>query len=125
MARTAGREAPAHRGRLADLRARVRAVPGGRIAWRIAISVIGVAVILLGIVLLPLPGPGWLVIFAGLGVLGTEYEWAARLLTWVREQVRRSTQRVAARPPWFRLLVGLVSVAVIAAVLIAVWLVTF
>ena len=125
MTRTVEGEAPARRSRIADIRARVRALPGGRVAWRIAVSVIGVAVVLIGIVLLPLPGPGWLIIFAGLGILATEYAWAARLLAWVRDRVRRATQRVAARPLWFRLLVGLFSVAVLAAVLLAAWLVTF
>ena len=77
------------RGRFAGLRARARSTRAGRIAWRIGVTVAGVAVIAVGIVLLPLPGPGWLIIFAGLGLLGTEYTWAARLLAWAREQVRR------------------------------------
>jgi uncharacterized protein (TIGR02611 family) len=38
----------------------------------------GFALLLAGIVMLALPGPGWLTIAAGLGVLATEYTWAAR-----------------------------------------------
>ena len=86
------------RTRLGAFRERVRALPGGRIAWRIAVTVVGVAVIAVGIVLLPLPGPGWLVIFAGLGMLATEYEWAARLLQWVRRQVRAGRAGRRAQP---------------------------
>jgi uncharacterized protein (TIGR02611 family) len=48
---------------------------------RIAITVAGVAVILLGVAGLILPFlPGWLLIFVGLGILATEYVWAERLL---------------------------------------------
>jgi uncharacterized protein (TIGR02611 family) len=85
----------------------------GRIARRVGVTVAGAAVIAIGIVLLPLPGPGWLVIFAGLGILGTEYEWARRLLALVRQQVRRWTQWIAAKPVWVRVLAGLLSLLVI------------
>jgi uncharacterized protein (TIGR02611 family) len=68
----------------------------------------------LGILLLPLPGPGWLVIFAGLGILGTEYAWARRLLARVRDYARRWTQWIAAKPLWVRILAGVLSLAVIA-----------
>jgi len=40
----------------------------------------GTVVILVGIVLIPYPGPGWLVVFAGLAILATEFEFAERLL---------------------------------------------
>jgi uncharacterized protein (TIGR02611 family) len=107
------------RGRFATLRARARSTRAGRIAWRIGITVAGVAVIAIGIVLLPLPGPGWLIIFAGLGLLGTEYTWAARLLTWTRERVRRSAAWAAARPLWVRILLALFSLAVLATLVLA------
>lgn len=73
----------------------------GRVAWRILVTIIGAVVIVIGIILLPLPGPGWVVIFAGLGVLSTEYEWARRLLRATRrkaaELAARARQRSAAR----------------------------
>jgi uncharacterized protein (TIGR02611 family) len=62
------------------VRSRAYATTIGRILWRISITIIGVVVIIAGIILLPLPGPGWVVIFAGLGILSTEYDWARRLL---------------------------------------------
>jgi uncharacterized protein (TIGR02611 family) len=88
------------------------------LAWRIGVTVVGVAIIVGGVVLLPLPGPGWLIIFGGLGVLATEYEWARRLLTWVREQVRRWTAWFGTQPWWFRVLSGLIVAAIVA---LAVW----
>ena len=65
----------------------VRRRPGGALLWRVGVTTLGVLIIAGGIVLLPLPGPGWLIIFAGLGLLATEYEWARRLLRFAREQV--------------------------------------
>jgi hypothetical protein len=57
---------------------------------RIAITVAGVAVILVGVAGLILPFlPGWLLIFVGLGILATEYVWAERLL---RAAKRRAVQ---------------------------------
>lgn len=47
---------------------------------RIAVSVIGGALVLGGLAMLVLPGPGLLVVVAGFAVLGTEYAWASRAL---------------------------------------------
>jgi uncharacterized protein (TIGR02611 family) len=90
------------RGRMAAVRARVRGLPGGTLLWRIGVTLLGLAVIAVGIVLLPLPGPGWLIIFAGLGLLATEYEWASRLLRRGRDLLARWTRWVAARGAWAR-----------------------
>jgi uncharacterized protein (TIGR02611 family) len=109
------------RTRLRAVRARVRALPGGRIAWRLAVTVVGLAVVVIGIVLLPLPGPGWLIIFAGLGILASEYTWAARLLAWVRRRFARSTQWLAAQPLWMRIAGVLMSLAVLAGLALAAW----
>jgi len=56
--------------------------PLHRTARRIAIGVAGFAVIVAGVVLsLPgIPGPGVLIVLAGLGILATEFEWAERWL---------------------------------------------
>jgi uncharacterized protein (TIGR02611 family) len=67
---------------------RVSAVWGAdallRHARRVVLTVIGATVVLLGIALLVLPGPGTLVIFVGLGVLAIEFAWARRLLKKVK-----------------------------------------
>jgi uncharacterized protein (TIGR02611 family) len=52
--------------------------------FRIAVGVVGVAVVILGIIALPAPGPGWAIIFLGLGILATEFEGAHKILVWVR-----------------------------------------
>jgi uncharacterized protein (TIGR02611 family) len=114
----------AHR-RLADRlrqgRARLRALPGGAVAVRIVVTVLGVAVIAIGIVLLPLPGPGWLIIFAGLGLLATEYTWAARLLRHTRRYVEAWTRWALRQRPFIRALVGLGGLLFVGAILVACW----
>ena len=76
---------------MAGLRGRIRAHPVGHWVYRVAVAVAGSAVIAAGIVLLPAPGPGWVVIFAGLGILATEFAWARRLLHFARRKVRAWT----------------------------------
>lgn len=56
---------------------------------QVSVAVLGGALLVLGIVLLPLPGPGLLVIAAGLAVLATEFPWAERLLGRVRARLAR------------------------------------
>lgn len=47
---------------------------------RAVVSVFGFGLLILGIIMLVTPGPGWLFIVLGLGVLATEYVWAHHLL---------------------------------------------
>ena len=57
--------------------------------------VLGLTIVLAGLVLaLPgVPGPGLLVIFVGLSVLGAEFEWARRLRDRLHGMLRRATGR--------------------------------
>jgi uncharacterized protein (TIGR02611 family) len=43
------------------------------------IFVLGFAIVGVGIILLPLPGPGWVIIFAGFAILATEFVFAMRV----------------------------------------------
>jgi uncharacterized protein (TIGR02611 family) len=47
---------------------------------RVLVGVVGGVVTLIGVVALVAPGPGWLIIFTGLGILATEFAWAAQAL---------------------------------------------
>ncbi|MFP5377335.1 MAG: PGPGW domain-containing protein [Acidimicrobiia bacterium] len=60
-----------------------------RSSRRIAVSVVGAALVVAGLAMVVLPGPGLLVVVAGFAVLGTEYAWAAAAL--------ERTKRTAAR----------------------------
>lgn len=55
--------------------------------WQVVIFLLGLTVVVGGVVMLPLPGPGWLVIFAGIGLWATEFPWAQRVLRWTKRQV--------------------------------------
>ena len=57
---------------------------------RIFRVVSGFTLLLAGAVMLVTPGPGWLVIFLGLGMLGAEFVWARRLM----ERIKRESGRV-------------------------------
>jgi tellurite resistance protein TerC len=57
-----------------------------RIARRIAITVGGFTVLLVGIAMIVLPGPAIVVIPIGLGILSLEYAWARRWLNKVKEK---------------------------------------
>jgi uncharacterized protein (TIGR02611 family) len=48
---------------------------------RVLIGIVGGLITLVGVIALIAPGPGWLIIFTGLGILATEFAWAARVLT--------------------------------------------
>jgi len=43
-------------------------------------TIIAFTVVLGGLALVPLPGPGWAIVFIGLGMLALEFEWAERLM---------------------------------------------
>jgi tellurite resistance protein TerC len=64
-----------------------------RPAWltwlrRIGIAIAGGAVLLVGIAMIVLPGPAFLMIPAGLAILGLEFAWARRWLKKAREKAK-------------------------------------
>lgn len=62
-----------------------------RWARRIAVAVVGGTVLLVGVALIVLPGPAFVVIPLGLAILGLEFAWARR---WLRKVKQRSAQVV-------------------------------
>jgi uncharacterized protein (TIGR02611 family) len=69
----------------------------GRNSKRVAITIVGFVLIIGGSLLLVLPGPGMLVIIAGLAVLGTEYMWARRALEMAKQKAREAADKVRRR----------------------------
>jgi hypothetical protein len=66
----------------------------GRNSKRIGITIAGFLLILVGAALLVLPGPGLLVIIAGLAVLATEYVWAQRLLRIAKQKATQAKDAI-------------------------------
>jgi uncharacterized protein (TIGR02611 family) len=65
-------------------RAGIARNPVLNLTFRVVVAVVGIAVVIFGIIALPAPGPGWAIIFLGLGILAAEFEGARRILIWVR-----------------------------------------
>jgi uncharacterized protein (TIGR02611 family) len=60
---------------------------------RVVVFVVGVALFLLGVALIPLPGPFSIpLMIAGLAVLATEYVWAEKALDTVKDRAKRASE---------------------------------
>ena len=68
-----------------------------RSAKRTVVFVVGVSVLLFGLLLLFLPGPGLLFLFLGLTLLATEFVWARLWLRRLRVSTRRAGRKARAR----------------------------
>jgi uncharacterized protein (TIGR02611 family) len=72
-----------------------------RQTWRAGIALAGGVVLVAGVAMLVLPGPGLLTIWAGLALLALEFEAARalrdQLFEWVRARVLRNGARGRAR----------------------------
>jgi uncharacterized protein (TIGR02611 family) len=98
----------------------IRARPGLNLAYRILVAAVGTAVLVAGIIAIPYPGPGWLILFGGLAILGTEFHWAQRVLSWTRVRYDAWTSWLRRQRPAVRLVViALAGVTV----LVTLWLV--
>ncbi|GIG91617.1 TIGR02611 family protein [Plantactinospora endophytica] len=97
----------------------IRANPTGRIALKVFVAVAGAIVVTLGLALIPLPGPGWLIVIGGLGIWAVEFHWAKRLLTFTRRHVQSWARWVREQSLLVRIVIGSVGLVFVAAV---VWL---
>jgi uncharacterized protein (TIGR02611 family) len=86
--------------------------------YRMGVGVFGSLIVALGIVTIPLPGPGWLTVIAGLFVLATEFTWAERLLEFTKKHVKRWTDWVTAQPVWVRTVIALATAAFVYGVVV-------
>ncbi|GLF96348.1 TIGR02611 family protein [Streptomyces yaizuensis] len=63
------------------------------VSWQVGVFVAGLAVVSAGVAMLVLPGPGWVVIFAGMAIWATEFVWAQLVLRWTKRKVSEAAQR--------------------------------
>lgn len=63
------------------------------LSWQVGVFVLGLAVVVAGIIMLPLPGPGWVVIFGGMAIWATEFVWAQLVLRWTKRKVTEAAQK--------------------------------
>lgn len=91
--------------------------PAYDFTYRIVVGVVGLVVLGLGIIAIPYPGPGWAIVFVGLAILATEFEWAHRLLRYTRERYDRVMDWFKAQGLWVKALGFVLTGAVVIATL--------
>jgi uncharacterized protein (TIGR02611 family) len=70
-----------------------------RQARRVVIGVVGFTVLLIGVALLVLPGPAFIVIPAGLAILAIEFAWARRWLQRIKQVAEQGGGRLFRKTP--------------------------
>jgi uncharacterized protein (TIGR02611 family) len=105
------------REQLGGFRQRVRSTRTGRLTWQAVIGVLGGVVLVIGIILIPFPGPGWLIVLAGLAILAAEFVWAQRLLLFTKGRLESWWHWLGRQHLVTRLLIGLVGIVFVGGVL--------
>jgi uncharacterized protein (TIGR02611 family) len=105
------------REQLQTIRDRIRSTRTGRLTLQIVVGVLGAIVVIIGIILIPFPGPGWLIVLFGLAIWAIEFVWAERLLSYTRKRLE-SWWKWLRRQHWaIRLLAGAIGLAFVGTVL--------
>ena len=86
-----------------NLRQQIKSNLYGSIVWRVFIGVIGGLVTIIGTIFLFAPGPGLLVLLAGLGILATEFAWAANAIRKTKS-IAQTTSEKFRIPLWVKYL---------------------
>jgi len=68
-------------------------------AYRIAFVVVAFAILVGGLALVPLPGPGWAIVFVGLGMLALEFKWAERLMEKILDRLEAAKESASNASP--------------------------
>lgn len=97
----------------------LRERPTMDLTYRIVVGVVGLVVLGLGILAIPYPGPGWAIVFIGLAILATEFEWAHRALKYTRERYDRFMDWFKRQGLWVQVLGFLFTAAI---VVLTLWL---
>jgi uncharacterized protein (TIGR02611 family) len=90
------------------------------IAIRIATILVGFVVLLAGLIMMILPGPGIVGILAGLGILSRELAWAGRMIEYVKK--RSKIDQLKQQPKWIQVTMWVLTIAGMTASIV--WLVT-
>ena len=63
------------------------------LAKRLIVGVVGFTILAIGVVMIVLPGPAFIVLPIGVGILATEFAWARSLLRKVEGKIREQTDK--------------------------------
>lgn len=81
-----------------NFRSWIKKTQAGRIFWRVLIGLLGGAITVFGSIALIGPGPGILILLAGLGILATEFAWAGRVMMQTKRMASRAAERTGMKP---------------------------
>jgi uncharacterized protein (TIGR02611 family) len=104
--------------RYREWREKIRQNKSLNATYRVCVGVLGTLIIVGGLALVPLPGPGWLIVFLGLGILASEFGWARRVLDYAKKKVGAWTDWVQEQNWFVRILLGLACLALVAGLLV-------
>ena len=99
-----------------EWRRKIRSNPHSHQIYRVVVGVVGLIIVVAGLIMVPFPGPGWLVVFLGLAIWASEFEWAQRLLRVAKRTFNAWTAWLRSQPWWIKGLVLLVTLAALAAI---------
>ena len=85
------------------LRRFIKRTKAGQLIWRIFIGVLGGTITVLGAIALVAPGPGVLILLAGLGILASEFAWASRAMNKTKSMAKTAADKVGI-PAWVKYL---------------------
>ena len=97
----------------------IKKTKAGRVFWRVVIGIVGGTVTVLGAIALVAPGPGILIVIAGLGILASEFAWASRVMVRTRTYAQKAADKVGI-PKWVQL--ALIAGAAVLSILIILYL---
>ncbi len=86
---------------------------------QIGIGILGGVVVIAGVIMIPYPGPGWLVVFAGLAILAKEFPWARRILDYAKGKYDAWQRWVNVQPAAIRAVFWIATCLV---VIVTIWL---
>lgn len=86
------------------------------ILFRLARMTTGFVVLGLGFAAIPLPGPGWLIVAVGLGILARDFVWAERTLNIVRKRLPQDADGRIPAKTWV-----MIAVATLFTMSITIW----
>jgi uncharacterized protein (TIGR02611 family) len=81
-----------------NFRTWIKKTQAGRVFWRVFIGLLGGTITVLGSIALIGPGPGILIVLAGLGILATEFAWAGRVMMETKRIASRAAERTGMKP---------------------------
>ena len=94
-------------------RARIKAAVLGSAVFRAAVFGVGLVIVLVGLALVPLPGPGWAIVFLGIAIWASEFEKAQQLLEWGKGVLSRWNTWVLAQAWYVKVGVALATMALV------------